>query len=330
MKKLSVIVPIYNAESTLHRCVDSILRQEIEDFEIILVDDGSSDLSLDICNKYAESDKRIVVCHKKNAGLVAARKSGVELASGKYIGFVDSDDYVDADMYPTLLAEADRNHADIITGGIILDYSDHSINSYNLLPEGYYSKEAIEKNVIPQMLVNSGFWRYGIIPGVVTKIFKKSVLVDSLRSIPDELTLGEDVAITSYSMLAAQSLSIIRVASYHYIQTESSMIRGYSPKRFTAACQMYACIEKIKMSAYQNQIGAYFACVLYGILADCVHNNEFTPKKAKEIMKNLVADDVAVNALKSADVSQWSFQDKIKVTMMKYRMINALYAILKR
>lgn len=330
MKKLSVIVPIYNAENTLCRCVDSILEQSIDDLEIILIDDGSSDLSLSICNQYARSDKRIVVYHKDNAGLVAARKSGVEIASGDYIGFVDSDDYIDSDMYSTLLAEADKNHADIISGGIITDYLDHSVKLFNLLPVGYYDKEAIEKNVIPKMLVNSGFWKYGIIPGVVTKIFKKRVLEDSLSNIPNELTLGEDVAITSYSMIAAQSLSIIRVASYHYIQTESSMIRGYNPKRFTAACQMYACIDRIKASTYQNQIGAYFACVLYEILADCVHNKEFSKKEAKEKIKNLIADDVAIKALKSADVSQWSFQDKIKVLLMKNQMTNALYTILKR
>lgn len=330
MRSLSVIVPVYNAEHTLRRCVDSILNQELSDLEVILIDDGSTDSSLNICKEYAERDGRVTVFHKENAGLVSARKSGVEIASGEYVGFVDSDDYIDSDMYSALLAEADKNHADIISGGIITDYSDHSVKSFNLLPEGYYDKEAIEKNVIPQMLMNSGLWKYGIIPGVVIKIFKKRVLEDSLSNIPNELTLGEDVAITSYSMIAAQSLSVVRAASYHYIQTESSMIRGYNPKKFTAARLIYECIDRIKTPAYQNQIGAYFACILYEILGDCVHNKEFTKKEAKEKIKNLIADDVAVKALKSADVSQWSFKDKLKVLLMKNQMTNALYAILKR
>ena len=156
MKKLSVVVPIYNAEKTLHRCVDSILNQTFFDLEVVLIDDGSTDSSLNICEEYAKRDDRVVVFHKENAGLVAARKSGVEIASGEYIGFVDSDDYIEADMYSLLMSETSITEADIVIGGIITDYVDYSIKTYNKLPAGYYNRVDIEKKIIPELLMPRG------------------------------------------------------------------------------------------------------------------------------------------------------------------------------
>ena len=103
MFSLSIIVPIYNGERYLRKCIDSILSQTYTDFELILVDDGSKDSSLEICREYEKNDSRVVVFHKENAGLVAARKSGVSIAKGEYIGFVDCDDYIDDDMYSQLM-----------------------------------------------------------------------------------------------------------------------------------------------------------------------------------------------------------------------------------
>ena len=99
MTKISIIVPIYNTEMYLHRCIKSLLDQSFKDIEIILVDDGSPDRCPEICDYYAAQDSRIRVIHKSNAGSGMARNSGLEIATGKYIGFVDSDDYIHCDMY---------------------------------------------------------------------------------------------------------------------------------------------------------------------------------------------------------------------------------------
>ena len=98
-EKISVIVPIYNVEDYLHRCVDSIINQTYTNLEIILVDDGSPDNCLKICDEYAKKDSRIKVVHKKNGGLSDARNAGLEIATGEYIGFVDSDDYISLYFY---------------------------------------------------------------------------------------------------------------------------------------------------------------------------------------------------------------------------------------
>ena len=148
MKKLSIIVPVYNGELFLSRCVDSILNQEFTDFELILVDDGSTDSSLEICRRYEQEDNRVVVLHKENAGLVAARKSGLSVAKGEYIGFVDCDDYIDSNMYSDMMSAAVNDCSDIVVGNIIIEYSDNSKIVCNALPTGFYSRQDIEKTVI--------------------------------------------------------------------------------------------------------------------------------------------------------------------------------------
>lgn len=113
---ISVIVPIYNTEPYLNKCIDSIIGQTYQDLEIILVDDGSTDRSGEICNAYEKTDKRVRVIHKRNGGASSARNAGLEIAKGKYIGFVDSDDYIAADMYESLIICLDDD-VDIVTCG---------------------------------------------------------------------------------------------------------------------------------------------------------------------------------------------------------------------
>lgn len=117
MVQLSVIVPVYNVETYLKRCVDSILEQTFKEFEVILVDDGSLDNSSEICNKYSKSDKRVKVIHKKNGGLSSARNAGLNIAKGKYIAFIDSDDYISKDMFKTMINLAFSSNYDIVSCG---------------------------------------------------------------------------------------------------------------------------------------------------------------------------------------------------------------------
>ena len=113
MKKISVIVPIYNVEQYLYQCIDSIIAQTYTNLEIILVDDGSTDSSGEICDKYASVDCRIVVIHKKNGGLSEARNAGINVATGDYIGFVDSDDYIFPDTYRGMIEACENNNCEI-------------------------------------------------------------------------------------------------------------------------------------------------------------------------------------------------------------------------
>lgn len=145
MPKISIIVPVYNVEEYIHRCIKSILTQTISDFELILVDDGSMDNSGKICDLYSEKENRIKVIHKKNGGLSDARNAGLDIAQGDFIGFVDSDDYIEPDMYEKLLLACEANNSKMAMCGrynafdqivqIVFSFEGHKI---------WESKEAIE------------------------------------------------------------------------------------------------------------------------------------------------------------------------------------------
>lgn len=124
MPKLSIIVPVYNAEAYLNRCVDSILGQTFMDFELILVDDGSPDHCGQIINEYAAKDVRVLGVHQENRGVSEARNHGLRLASGDYIGFVDADDWIEPDMYQTMVSSMENNNVDIVSCMFFDDYPD--------------------------------------------------------------------------------------------------------------------------------------------------------------------------------------------------------------
>ncbi|MDY4931576.1 MAG: glycosyltransferase [Alistipes shahii] len=136
MAKISIIIPIYNVEKYLCRCIDSVLAQTLKDIEIIMVDDGSPDNCPILCDEYAKKDRRIKVLHKKNAGLGYARNSGLEVATGEYIIFIDSDDYVSQNMFDRLYSVATRDQADAVFCGL-----QRSFNEKNFLQKRDVTEE---------------------------------------------------------------------------------------------------------------------------------------------------------------------------------------------
>lgn len=328
MFKLSIIVPIYNGEEYLRRCIDSILSQKYTDFELILIDDGSTDNSLSICKEYAETDSRVVVHHKDNEGLVAARKTGLSLAKGEYIGFVDCDDYIDSNMYLELMNTAEKDKPDIIAGGIIIDYIGRSKVETNNINDGFYDEKAIKAEIVPQMLIHSGFVNYGIIPGVVTKVFRRSVLEKALPNVSDKLTIGEDVAITAYSMMNAKSLSVIKAAGYHYIQLENSMVRVFNPKRMEKISELYSCISKIENETYQKQVILYMCYLIFNAMAGCIKKSGYSKNEARNAVKSILENDLSVKVLNAADFSELSFKNKIKIFLMKHKLIRLIMLLM--
>ena len=168
---LSVIVPIYNVESYLPRCLKSIINQTYRNLEIICVDDGSTDNSGVIAEEYAKRDKRIKVIHKENGGLVSARKAGVLNASGEYLTYVDSDDWIEQTMYEDLLFLAKKEDADIVTSGDIRDYGTYNVEEPEYVQPGVYRDEKILK-LKSEMISTKFFFRKNISTHVVDKIFK--------------------------------------------------------------------------------------------------------------------------------------------------------------
>lgn len=139
MAKVSVIVPVYNVEKYLKRCLDSLINQTLSDIDIICINDGSKDSSLQILEQYAQKDSRIVIYNQENSGLSVARNTGLEHASGEYIGFVDSDDWVDLDFYEKLYNSAKNNNADIAVADFIREHQNKKPKRLKLKEEKIYT-----------------------------------------------------------------------------------------------------------------------------------------------------------------------------------------------
>lgn len=216
MVQLSVIVPVYNVDIYLKRCVDSILEQTFEGFEVILVDDGSLDNSSEICNRYSESDKRVKVIHKKNGGLSSARNAGLNIAKGKYIAFIDSDDYVSKNMFKTMLNLALSNNYDIVSCGFkrFYEYSCNEAVCRGTIYK-YSNIEALSNYLLEYDNINRK-----IDTVVWNKIYKRQLFNDI--TFP-EGKIYEDGYVTYKLLYKANNIAHIDDELYYYFQRQDSI-----------------------------------------------------------------------------------------------------------
>lgn len=221
---VSIIVPVYNAEKYLRKCIESIRSQTLENIQIILVDDGSVDLSGEICDEYAKSDERIGVIHKPNRGLVSARKSGLQLAKGDYIGFVDSDDWIEKDMFSDLYQLALGTGADIVAEGFMEDISGECREKRNQIKEGNYRKEEERAFLYQNMLNCEDYFCMGIQPYLWNKLIRRELAESCMTAVEDSIRVGEDAAVIYPALLAAKNIVISSRCHYHYCIRGTSMI----------------------------------------------------------------------------------------------------------
>lgn len=217
---LSVIVPIFNIEKYLHKCIESIVNQTYTDLEILLIDDGSTDSSSQMCDQYAQRDSRIKVVHKKNEGLVQARKTGLKHATGNYITFVDGDDWIDVEMYRQLVKEIEISNADFLDSGFFRDRKT-SIETERRTG-GIYDLKPHTKHEFFKALINMDS-SVKISPSIWSKIFKTDIIRASYAKVPDNIQHGEDVINLIYCLLEARNILQSEKIFYHYNCREDSM-----------------------------------------------------------------------------------------------------------
>lgn len=224
--KVSIVVPVYNTEQYLHRCLKSICSQTLREIEIILVDDGSFDGSGEICDEYSVLDARVRVMHKVNEGLVSARQTGLAAASAEYIGFVDSDDWAEPDMYYTLYEMAVCNGADIVAEGIIEDIGGEGWISRNLIPEGRYGTAEEREKIYKGMISCKDFFCMGIQPYLCSKLIRRELALLHMDKIPRSIRVGEDAAAVYPLLAKADTIVLSDAAHYHYCRRSTSTMLG--------------------------------------------------------------------------------------------------------
>ncbi len=229
---LSIIVPIYNIESFLSQCIESLIAQRNDDIEIILVDDGSKDKCPEICDSYALKDNRIHVIHKKNGGLVSARIAGLNSSRGDYIIFVDGDDWIDEKCVQIIMGAIRKyNDPDLICFGAVYVTKEGNHKYPISMPCGYYDIKRINEKIYP-MLIENEFGKY-FDASIWGKVFKRDQLEKCYENMSEKITLGEDAAITRPYLLNCTSLIILPECLYYYNRTnQSSMTSALKPIRW--------------------------------------------------------------------------------------------------
>ena len=223
--KVSIVVPVYNAEKYLDQCVTSIMGQTYRHLEIILVNDGSTDHSLEICRKYAETDERITVVEQINQGVVKARKTGVEAATGDFIGWADADDWMESGYIEGLVRLQEESNADIVAATHFHDIGSDSRLIKNGVDTGIYDV----KQLLPVMLYTGEFFEYGITPQLYTKLFRADILKKTQFMVADNIIAGDDAAVVYPSLLMAEKGCVSNITGYHYVQHPASITKtGFS------------------------------------------------------------------------------------------------------
>lgn len=276
IKKVSIIIPIYNAEKHLKRCLDSLVNQTLKEIEIICVNDGSTDSSLDILNEYKEKDSRIVVISQKNGGESTARNSGYQIAKGEYIAFVDADDYVDLATYKECYDMAKPKDVDILSFYMEVDYGDKKIMLPNQKDNMYekFKDNVFDINDYPiELFTDRG--------GLCAVLLKREFLKESNFSFPVGYSNTSDM-LTIYNLFyLSKKVAILNKVFYHYDKTiiESS---SKDNKRFflTAKCVPLV-LKTFPRKLYKFALGTWV-----GVLLN-YSNDSIDKKEVKSVLEKI-------------------------------------------
>ena len=296
MVKVSVIVPIYNAEQYLEQCLDSVVSQTLQDIEIILIDDGSTDKSAEICKKYL-SDPRVTYYHKENEGLAAARDDGMLRANGEYIGFVDSDDWIKVDMYEKMYNAAKSNDSDVVFCNCIQNENGHRFSRE--LPIGAYDRNKIKSEVLPKTLayISKDGGKRSIRWSNCMRIYRKETLDNNGIKFDRRLRRSQDLQLTYEAMLAAQNFYYIDEPFYHNRVVADSLSRGYTKNMWPLYTYLIEILYKDTENFKEMDLMDQMHLRAFFFATDCIEN-EMKPlcpndKKTKiRLIKEIMNDPI--------------------------------------
>lgn len=294
--KVSIIVPVYNAEKYLRECLDSIANQTLSDIQVLMIDDGSTDSSAEICKEYANNYKGFEYHHKENGGTATARNLGLKNAQGEYVGFVDSDDYIESNMYELMYSNAKENEADILFAVM------HGLDDYVNLDYGVYDRKRIKNSIYPYMvphIVNSGTFRT-IDWGNCSRIFRREIIIENDIRMYEGSRRCEDFAFCVECTIHANSYVVIDEGElYHYRPNENSKSRSYTKNMWKSIRALMLYLQKMTSSCEDYDFyDSMDYCVFY--FASQVVRNELRNNQKEEISSKIAEvlnDDVCYSSL---------------------------------
>ncbi len=317
MKKVSVIIPIYNSENFLTNCIESILNQTYKCLEIILLDDGSQDNSLEICKQYKNKDDRIVLVSKKNSGVSNTRNVGLDKATGEYIMFVDSDDYIAENYIYSMVKELEDNNVDLAISGLTYCNEKKEIIKIEKYAD---QKKVLKFDEIKYDLINTNSFN-----SACKTLYKRKIIND--KKFSEDIKYGEDL-LFSYNALKNNSAIYVPICGYYYYQnsvssthkTDSNSIKKYIEDNKNVYIKFINDYDE-KYIIY-NRIFSKINIGYKKLLNNSVRFKEFK----KLVSETLNIDIKKISIMK---IKYLSLKDKILLGLLKYRFIWIYYIVNK-
>lgn len=326
----SIVVPIYNIAKYLPECIESILGQSYKNFELILVNDGSTDGSDKICHEFAEKDERIVVVDKPNGGLVSARKAGFSRCRGKYTISVDGDDFVDKDLLRCLNDRLEETNADIaVYQGY--SYTDGAIKEITQPLKGYYEKSKnwteVEKYLIGG-ITTSAKW---IMPGIVFKALKTEILKKNLVYYDDRVSMGEDLVISTACIFDAKDILFLDDRLYYYRQFIGQMTNRYKKNLVQNEEVLIDCILKAAEDKGCLHLKTNILRHALELSKSAIYNEVKYGKSRKETLSAIkcVMNSSYFSAMKDMDVKLLTKMEKIFRFLLVNKLKYTIYFVAK-
>lgn len=265
MSKVSIVIPIYNVEPYLNKCIESIVNQTYKDLEIILVDDGSTDNSPSICDAWEEKDKRVTVIHKENGGLSSARNTGLKVATGNYIMFEDSDDWVELNIVEKCVERIEKDQSDLVIFGYKkVDENGKDLGNYTFGNETY-TKEEMSNQLHKRILEMSFGYAWN-------KLYRLSVIKESGTINDSSIIDREDLYFNLQLFNHLRRISYLDCVGYFYLQRKTSLLHNSNLARLNGVSRFCNKMKQIKWGCIEDEKRVFNMNVLH-YLSDCIIKN---------------------------------------------------------
>ncbi len=264
---VSIVIPVYNCENYLEKCIDSVLGQTYENIEIVLVDDGSTDHTGTICDKFAEKDKRVKVIHQYNQGLISAWNAGVRASTGGYVAFLDGDDWLEEHHVKMMFLAMREAEADLLVTGICREEGERIFIQKNNMETGLYDETIISKFWM-KALYFDGFFNFGIQPYRVSKMFRRDLLIECMQMEDSTIREAEDAVLVFTYMFFCKKILVTDQCTYHYVIRKESMTQNRKFDYFENVCKVYLQLKKnfVSLQVYdimKPQLEAYMRMLVW-------------------------------------------------------------------
>lgn len=333
-KKVSIIIPVYNSEKTLEKCIDSVRDQTYKNIEILIINDGSQDNSLSIMNKYKNKDKRIIIINQENKGLSGARNTGIKNATGDYITFIDSDDYINETMIEECMNIFIKYNCDAIRNNYIYDYpnGNKSLNKDEINKEQLINlKDENQKESLVKKILMGKIQSYSWL-----LIIKRKIFTEKHLQFDEDILFMEDIIFLNRLLLSIDSIFLMGKPNYYYYQNKEGMTKNYSNyiKNMNNILIMNQRLNEI-LSLYKERAYYYIEITnamyingIIGYLKDIIINNQEYSKIEIEL-KKIREKDIMKYMLKNKNTKILKIHYRIYIFLYRLRMYNLLILMFK-